>query len=387
MSTPNLLHTQPDFTVDVESYLAALPDGDGAGTSLRGDALYARIREARHEDDASLPMGEWERPLAKADWKAVAALSGDALRTRSKDFQLAAWLCEAWTHLHCIDGFVAGVELMTGLVERYWETAWPQLEDGDAEVRAAPFAWFARNSAQVLSLHVPLMQIDLPEMPMFNLEAFQRLAAAPAAEGGSTFTRELVDTYVTRGDNLVALARLQQRAIPAREAWDRLAQLVDLGLGEYAPGFQGVAEVLTRLSRAATSLIGGRAVPVPVPSTAPVAAAIEALDDALDQAYREDAQPVHAPILHDAMQPHAAADAVTTPLPASIVDLIADRAHAYRLLGDITRYLRRLEPHSPTSYLLERAISWESMTPADLMRDIVQPDGSLERYFLMLRLE
>ncbi|WP_233805326.1 type VI secretion system protein TssA [Paraburkholderia sp. HP33-1] len=385
MSTPNLLHTQPDFTVDVESYLADLPDGGGAGTSLRGDALYARIRDARHEDDASLPMGDWERPLAKADWKAVAALSGEALRTRSKDFQLAAWLCEAWTHLHRIDGFVAGVEVMTGLVERYWETGWPQLENDDAEVRAAPFAWFARNIAQVLSLHVPLMEIDLPEMPVFNLEAFQRLAAAPVVEGGSTFTRELVDTYVTRGDNLFALARLQQRAVVAREAWDRLAQLVDPGLGEYAPGFQGVAEVLTRLSRAATSLIGERA--VQVPSTAPAAAAIEALDDALDQAYREDAQPVHAPILHDAMQPHAAADAVTTPLPPSIVNLIADRAHAYRLLGDIARYLQRQEPHSPTSYLLDRAISWESMTPADLMRDIVQPDGSVERYFLMLGLE
>ncbi|WP_175425730.1 type VI secretion system protein TssA [Trinickia violacea] len=384
MSTPNLLHTQPDFTVDVERYLDALPDGGGAGTSLRGDALYARIREARHEDDASLPMGDWERPLAKADWKTVAALSGDALRTRSKDFQLAAWLCEAWTHLHHVDGFVAGVEVMTGLVERYWETAWPQLEDGDAEVRAAPFAWFARTIARVLSLHVPLMEIDLPEMPMFNLEAFQRLAAAPVVEGGSTFTRELVDTYVTRGDNLVALARLQQRAIVAREAWDRLAQRVDLGLGEYAPGFQGVAEVLTRLSRAATSLIGERA--VQVPSTAAAAAAIEALDDALDQAYREEAQPVvEAPVMRDPMQPYAVTDAVITSLPPSIVNLIADRAHAYRLLGDIARYLRRQEPHSPTSYLLDRAISWESMSPTDLMRDIVQPDGSLERYFLMLR--
>jgi len=378
MSTSYSPPTRTDFAIAVESYLAELPDGGGAGTSLRGEALYAQIREARHEDDASLPMGEWERPLAKADWKTVAALSGDALRTRSKDFQLAAWLCEAWTHLHQIDGFVAGVEVMTGLIERYWETAWPQLEEGDAEVRAAPFAWFARTIARVLSLHVPLMEIDLPDMPAFNLEAFQRLAAAPAAEGGDTFTRELADTYVTRGDNLVALAWIQQRAIVAREAWDRLARLADLALGEYAPGFQGVAEVLTRLSRAATSLIGEREVHVSSTS----ASAIEALDDALGQASREDAQPELGP-----MQPHAATQTMATALPPSIVNLITDRAHAYRLLADVARYLRRQEPHSPTSYLLDRAISWESMTPADLMRDIVQPDGSVERYFLMLRLE
>lgn len=383
MSTPYSRHTKPDFTVDVESYLAELPDGGGAGTSLRGDALYAQIRAARHEDDASLPMGEWERPLAKADWKAVAVLSGDALRTRSKDFQLAAWLCEAWTHVHHIDGFLAGVEVMTGLVERYWETAWPQFEEGDAEVRAAPFAWFARTIARVLSLHVPLMEIDLPDLPALNLEAFQRLAMAPAFDGGSPFTRELIDTHITRGDNLSVLVRLQQRAIPAREAWDRLAYLADLRLGELAPGFQGVTDVLTRLSRAATSLIGERV----VPASPTAAEAIEALDDVLAHTYREDAPPVHVPIMPDPMQPHAATHGAVTPLPPSIVNLITDRAHAYRLLGDITRYLRRQEPHSPTSYLLDRAISWESMSLGDLIRDIVQPDGSLDRYFLMLRLE
>ncbi|TKC87729.1 type VI secretion system protein TssA [Trinickia terrae] len=378
MSTPYSLDTQPDFTVDAESYLAALPDGDGAGESLRGDALYARIRAARHEDDASLPMGDWERPLARADWKTVAALSGDALQTRSKDFQLAAWLCEAWTHLHHVDGFVAGVEVMTGLVERYWETAWPQLEDGDAEVRAAPFAWFARNSAQVLSLHVPLMQIDVPDdLPALNLEAFQRLAAAPAGDGdgGGAVTRELIDLHVMRGDNLAALARLQERAGAAREAWERMSQLVDIRLGDYAPSFNGVAEVLTRLSRAATSLIGGRAVHVPP--------AVEARDEAHgEEVSGEDAQAAYVP-----MQPHSASHTTAGTLPHSIVDLITDRSHAYRLLADVTRYLRRQEPHSPTSYLLERAISWESMSPADLMRDIVQPDGSVERYFLMLGLE
>lgn len=380
MSTSYLQHTEPEFAIDVERYLAELPDGAGAGTSLRGEAIYAQIRAARHEDDASLPMGEWERPLAKADWKAVAVLSGDALRTRSKDFQLAAWLCEAWTHLYYVDGFVAGVEVMTGLVEHYWETAWPQLEDGDAEVRAAPFAWFARTIARVLSLDVPLMQIDVPDdLPALNLEAFQRLAAAPAGDGGGTVTRELIDLHVMRGDNLTVLTRLRQRAGAAGEAWARLSQLVDLRLGDYAPSFNGVAEVLTRLSRAAASLIGERAVHVPP--------AVEALGDTHEEAHGEDAYSEDAQATYVPMQPHATSHKTAASLPHSIVDLITDRSHAYRLLADVARYLQRQEPHSPTSYLLARAISWESMAPGDLMRDIVQPDGNVERYFLLLGIE
>lgn len=381
MSTTELLPARQDFAPDLAPYLAALPDGGGAGVSLRDDALYARIRAARHEDDASLPMGEWERPLAKADWRAVAALSGDALCTRSKDFQLAAWLVEAWTHLHGLGGFTAGAQLMAGLIERYWDTGYPSLADGDTEVRAAPFAWMSRTLARVLSLHVPLLAMDLPELPVLNLDTFFRVTAAPAGEGSGNAgngvpTRELLDTYVTRGQNLALLTRIRDCAKPACEAWDRLAALVDVRLGGDAPSFQALTQVLTRLARAAASLIGERTAPL-----ASEADVIEALDGALDAVYREQAELAGEPL------PAGTATCKGGALPPSIAALITNRSHAYRLLADVARYLRAQEPHSPTSYLLDRAISWEHMTPADLMRDIVQPDGSVDRYFLMLRME
>ena len=392
MSTSELLPAGQDFAPDLAPYLAALPDGGGAGVSLRDDALYVRIRAARHEDDASLPMGEWERPLAKADWKAVAALSGDALCTQSKDFQLAAWLVEAWTRLHGLAGFMAGVELMAALIERFWETAYPRLEEGDAAVRAAPFAWLSRTIARALSLHVPLLTTDLPDLPALNLDCFTRVAAAPAGEGNGSMgngalTRELLDTYVTRGENLAALARIRDCAKPASEAWDRLAALVDARLGDDAPSFQAPTQMLMRLARAAASLIGERAVPLPPEPHASEAEAIEALDGALDAVYREQAELAAAPVAHAGALPHVDTTARKGALPPSIAGLITDRSHAYRLLTEVAQYLRTQEPHSPTSYLLDRAISWESMTPADLMRDIVQPDGSVERYFLMLGLQ
>ena len=78
----------------------------------------------------------------------------------------------------------------------------------------------------------------------------------------------------------------------------------------------------------------------------------------------------------------AAGGAVT-----SLTGLIADRAHAYRLLGEIAAYLARHEPHSPTPYLLKRAVSWGHMPLADLMREIVQQEGDLARYLALLGLE
>lgn len=145
----------PAFDVAFEALLAPVTGGD---------------REARHHDEATLPMGERERPLIKADWKAVAAMCSGALGSRSKDFQLAAWICEAWTHLHRMEGFVAGTHLLAVLVERYRDQAWPRIEDGDADTRIASFVWMNDAFSLLLSLHVPLMAIEGREPSTVNLD-------------------------------------------------------------------------------------------------------------------------------------------------------------------------------------------------------------------------
>jgi len=40
---------------------------------------------------------------------------------------------------------------------------------------------------------------------------------------------------------------------------------------------------------------------------------------------------------------------------------IESREQAYRILGEVADYLERTEPHSPTPYLIRRAISWGEM--------------------------
>jgi type VI secretion system protein ImpA len=368
MNSPFSMSTEIDFSVDSNALLAPLHgsdgDGDGAGVSLRSETLYRQIQDARRQDDASLPMGEWERPLVKADWKTVAALCDEALRTRSKDFQLAAWLCEAWTHLHGIDGLVAGTRLLTGLVERYWDVAFPQLEEGDTDARAAPFVWINPTLALVLSLKVPLIVIEDREPSMLCLDEFQRAIGTPDAQEDNELTRELLEQHVAQAGNLLALARLRDRLVDARDAWDNFARLVDLRLEVNAPSFAPVANVLARLSRAATGLIGEHEVPTLRVSRAP--------DEASGQ-----------PLAVRA----TTAEFLSATTVTSLDGMITDRSHAYRLLDDIAGYLTRHEPHSPTPYLLKRAVSWERMPLAELMREITRHDGDLTRYLALLGLE
>jgi type VI secretion system protein ImpA len=384
------------FGVDLQALLAPVggegDEGDGqaggAGASLRYDALYQQIRDARHHDDATLPMGEWERPLVKADWKTAAALCSDALAARSKDFQLAAWLCEAWTHLYRVDGFVAGTRLLAALVERYWDHAWPQIEDGDADARIAPFVWMNQAFALMLSLHVPLMMIEGREPAEVNLDDWQRvIQLADDDVRGGALTRDLLAQNLTKGRNLAHLRALHQQLDDAQEAWRSLVAQIDARLHDDGPNLLRVSDVLARLARATTSLLGEHALPRIAPGGAPdgFGEGAELADASYADAFAEEGGAVESDKLADDSR-HEAANGGQVVAAASLGQ-IESRAHAYQLIEIVARYLEEQEPHSPTPYLLKRAVTWGQMPLADLMREIVRTEGDLTRYLALLGLE
>ena len=368
----------PVFLPDTEALLAPIPGAEPAGVSMRYDPLYLGVAQAREEDDASLPMGEWERPLKKADWKAVAASCTQLLGKRSKDFQAAAWLCEAWIHLHQMEGFLAAVDVLTGLVERFWDTAHPQIDDGDDDARVATFIWMNENLPLTLKLHVPLLHVPDRVPSAVSLADWDQALIADNQKsddkksnpaGGNPLTREVL-TASASGENLLALITLQARLALAAGKWDALARMLDDKMRNNPPSVARVGEMLRRIERAVVSLIDGRdprpqtalpAADLPVPETIP----------------RDEEQPVDA-ATPKTQTPAAAADT----LPRS--GAIASREDAYRMLEAVAAYLEKAEPHSPTPYLVKRAVTWGRMSLADLMQEVVREEGDIARYFSLL---
>lgn len=367
MNPSDLIEAESRFAADMETLLAPLPQGDGVGVSLRTDPVWQHIRDAQREDDPSLPMGEWERPLVKGDWRAVASLSAEALGSRSKDFQLAVWLCEAWTRLYRLEGLTAGMRLLVEFVDRFWADAYPKIDNEDTEARAAPLHWLSRRLELVLKLHVPLMGLSV-EPGFVNLDDWQRAVAASLRddESPTQLPREMLDREAAQGSNLAFLRQLEQGADTALAAIDALSRCLDARLGDDAPSFTRMAATLGELQRAARALRGTHA---PDENIRAVTASPRGEGEAAD---RDDTR------LEVDMQSRL--------VPLSR-DGIVDRAHAYRLIEDVARYLAEHEPHSPTPYLLARAVSWGSMPLPELMRDIVGQEGDLGRYMAMLGVE
>jgi len=80
-----------------ENLLTPIAGDNPSGTDVRYDTkllIYDRIKEARRQDD-NLAQGDWQHERKSADFGLVKKLAQEALSTRTKDLQLAAWLTEA----------------------------------------------------------------------------------------------------------------------------------------------------------------------------------------------------------------------------------------------------------------------------------------------------
>jgi len=111
-----------------------------SGQNLRYAPVYDKIKEARREDDDAA-QGDWKIERKTADWPFVVKTAGETLATKSKDLQLAAWLTEALLKTQGIVGLRDGLDLLKGLIEGFWDTLHPEIEDGDVEMRSAPLDW------------------------------------------------------------------------------------------------------------------------------------------------------------------------------------------------------------------------------------------------------
>jgi type VI secretion system protein ImpA len=354
------------FQFDIEKLLSPISAEHPAGESLRYDGTYDRIRDARREDDASLPQGVWKRELRKAQWQLVESLSVEAIETRSKDLQIAAWLTEAWLNLYSFKGAATGLELMRALCESFWDDIHPAIEDGDLEFRMAPLAWINEKLSVSLKL-LPITDPDALGEKVFSWadwENASRLDNIGHRPGASK----------TVPDNSVTTAKFQQSAMLTPTAYFRavrrdiqemldscirLEDFVDGKAGKEAPGLPRFRAVGESIGAFLDSLLDLRNEPAEDP---------------------EEASPPEIEDEFNGDEHHEAASIL--PMPSRI----RDRADAYYLLAEAADFLARTEPHSPTPYLIRRAISWGAMSLDELLPELVRNSAELTEIFRLLQI-
>lgn len=336
--------------IDIDALLADIPGGDPAGEDIRYGAEHDLIKEARRED-ADLPQGVWKSDRKRADWAEVIRLSRGVLTARSKDVQVAAWLCEALLGRHGLPGMEAGLVLLARLVEVYGEDLHPRAEDeGDRSRLALVFEWLNnRLVIMVLTLAVTNppgdRDIGLTFGDFLNSQRLQALTPATDGKGNSNrkapsgpapVTLQLFNATV-RGTSTPFYRDLYASLRATMLALDGLRAALDAELNGDAPSMQELAQRLGDISQWTQTVLRERG-----EDPAMIDEEQQPVEPKDEMAEKEEQAPAggHAP---------------------SAAGPIASRRDAYRQLAEIADFLAKTEPHSPTPYILHRIVQWRDL--------------------------
>jgi type VI secretion system protein ImpA len=359
--TPPAAPVSAPQIVDLEALLAPIPGENPAGENLQYSPVYDEIREARRAED-TLSQGDWQREAKIPDWRQVLELSSGALATKTKDLQVGAWLVEALVELYGFVGLRDGLKLIRGLHEQFWDTLYPEIDEGDMDGRA--------NAVSLMDARVelPLKRVSLTksgagadysyiqweESAKFdipdNVEALESEAQTRALELRAQAEAEGKTTGEAwrRAKNATRRAFYEATFTLLNECWDEfktLDQVMDEKFGRQTPGLGTTKKTLEAVRGLVEKVVKEKRILEPDLVEGGDAGAEAGEDGA------------------------AGTGGGTGPLRG--------RAEALRQLAEVAQYFQRTEPHSPVAYLVQRAIKWGQMPLELWLEDVIKDNAVL----------
>ncbi len=319
-----------------------------SGTNLRY-TLYDKVKEARREE-AVPPPGMSEQDRKVADNALVVKLTTQALGSQTKDLWLAAWLTEARVKQQGFPGLLDGLALCQGLIDGFWDSLYPEVEDGDLELRSAALE-FVGSALDVVLTNVPLVTKDSYGFAQY------KFAREPVSGGKQEDREKAIKAHTAV---LEAFDRCfeetpkqfyadTERALDGcLEATERLklsceARFPDV---DVRPSMFKLYETLQKIRHVVHGLLQRKREKEPDPvQDAPAA---PAADDSGTLAPGLAVAPAPAGVLF-------ALETSSEP---------ADRLDSIRRIAEAAAFLRRREPHSPAPYLMLRGLRWGELRAA-----------------------
>jgi type VI secretion system protein ImpA len=354
-----------------------------SGQNLRYAPVYDKIKEARREDDDAA-QGDWKIERKLADWSFVVKNAGETLATKSKDVQLAAWLTEALLKTQGVAGLRDGLDLLKGLIESFWDTLYPEIEDGDVEMRAAPLDWVGGRLDRAVK-DAPLTRGG------YSWFAYKESRKVPTEEeaGESTLKAEARATAVADGkptpEEFDKSFDSSPKAYYVQLAADVDGTLESLGaldglceekFQDVAPSFGPLRQTLEEVKQAVRIFLQKKREKEP---DEPVAGADETEPEA---AAVEEEVPLG--------QATGAAPARARKPGGALTAEPMDRDDAIARVVSAAKFLRGENPYDPAPYLLLRGLRWGALRAAGTDIDqalLAAPPSALRQDLKRLAME
>jgi len=348
-------------TINVEELLKPIPGSSPSGKNARDVRDYDSLKEARREEEA-LNQGVWTRDIKVADWQKVIQVGTRILSEESKDLEVAVWLLEGLVKRHGFAGLRDGLKVLRELHTTYWDNFHPIIEDGDREIRTGRIEVLNKLLPSAIKF-VPL--IISPSGPGYgywhykesqDIENLRRGAASDAekrrqleeAQKEGKLDGDKFEKAVA-GTPLVHCSAVLEQIVQSGQELEELAKVLDEKYGEDAPSLRLVKESLYECQSLIDSIVKKKG-----------GIGLQSIKQATADKETEVGVMGGGP-----------SDGGNGGGP------LRDRAGALRQLAAVAEFFQKTEPHSPISYLVQRAAKWGEMPLDEWLQEVIKNPGVL----------
>jgi len=354
--------------IDLDSLLQPISDELPTGTDVREDSsptsTYQSIKSERNQARAAerQSVHDGESQEAQDHWRKIISLTPKLLTEQSKDLEVASWFAEAMIRCHGVAGLKDAFALIDGLITNFWDDLHPMPDEYGIETRVSCLSGLNGEGAEGVLIapirRVPITEGDYPG-PFGLWQYHQALDAQKTADEAAKqskiqklgFGPDDIDKAVESSSQhfYVNLKDDLEAAIASyRDVGTKLDE--HCGIND-APPTRTIVEVLEECL-GAIKHIGKLKFPV-------------------DQAEEDEAEP----------SADDSTEGTSTPnTPKVAKGPIASRDDAFKQLLEIAEFFRKTEPHSPVSYVLQKAVKWGNMPLGELIGELIPDGSSRERY-------
>ena len=357
----------PD-TIDVESLLAPISDDAPTGADVREDpsptSQYQTIKmertQARAAERQSLDGNSQE---AYAHWTKIAQIAPKILTEESKDLEVASWYTEAMTRIHGFAGLRDSFKLIQGLLNTFWDDLHPMPDEFGIETRVSCLAGLNGEGTEGV-LIPPIRKVEITEgyspgpyglwqyLQALDVQKLPDEDARRQKIGNMGFSLEDIEKAVEESSETFFVnsrADIEESMSIYREVGTKLDELC--GIDE-APPVRAIVEVLEECLGAINHL--GR-------FKFPAEDSTEAEEEG------------------EAAGEETTAEGGTVKVVKQRGP-VESREDAFKQLNEIATFFRKTEPHSPISYMLEKAVKWGNMPLGELINELITDSSQRERY-------
>lgn len=328
----------------IDALLAPVGEDAPCGSDLEYDPAFTALQTAA-QGKPEQQFGAKVIAAVEPEWSTVAE-QAQALLRRTKDLRPAVLLVRAATRVQGLQGLLLGLQLLTGLFDRYWEQLHPRLDPDDG--------------------NDPMMRINV--LAPLNAEAMlprdlyeAQVGVAPSL--GAVRVREIAATHGVLTPSADTPSQTQVLGALAE---------IQAAQPEFARTLTALAPGLAALQRAVDQHSGQDGL-LDIGRLLPVGKLLAQIGNSFGHHSPPD-EAAAAGAEESAAAENALADAGPPPPAAAVAmprgDGIRNRQEALRMLDCVIAYFEQAEPGNPAPLLLSRAKQLIGVSFFDIMANL-----------------